>query len=160
MFVPTLRSCLLTLLLLTTAADAANGALPWKTGDEPPVVAGISLGQTRDEVEEVLGKAPETQGSKGGVALIYVDKGLVVLLNALRQAAVVYLVSPAAGVLDGVQVGADRDVVLERWGNPTVVQGAEAMYLVGDWAVVVELGDGQKVEQMIVTRVFGDLNSF
>lgn len=151
---------LICLVLFCAAAQAADGKLPWKDGDDPPALAGVQLGISRDQVEGVLGKAPEAKSSGTGLALIYVEKGVVVILNAAREAAVVYLLSPAAGELDGVHVGDDREAILAHWGMPQIVQGAEAMYLVGNWAVVVELGEQQKVVQLSVTRVFGDTNLF
>lgn len=153
----------LTFLLLALAAastaTAADGHLPWKAGDDPPPLAGIALGDSRDRVETLLGKAPETRAAKGGMALVYVEKGVVVMLNARREAAVVYLLTPAAGALDGVRVGDARDAVLRRWGEPTTVQGAEALYLAGDWAVIIELGEGQTIAQLSVSRVFGDFGA-
>lgn len=151
-----LLSCMLLMLAGLAPAMAADGQLPWKAGDDPPPLAGITLGDPRERVESLLGKAPETRAARGGVALIYVDKGVVVMLNARREAAVVYLLTPAAGALDGVHVGDARDAVLKRWGEPTAVQGAEALYLAGEWAVIIELGEGQAVAQLSVSRVFGD----
>lgn len=144
---------------LATPALAADGKLPWKAGDEPPAIAGVALGDSREHIETLLGKAPETRAARGGVALLYVERGVVVMLNAQRQAAVVYLLTAAAGTLDGVRVGDARDTVLRRWGEPTAVQGAQALYLAGDWAVIVELGEGQAVTQLSVSRVFGDLDA-
>lgn len=154
-----LLACVVLALLAALPAAAEAGRLPWKAGDDPPPLAGIALGDSRERVEGLLGKAPESRAVKGGVALVYVDKGVVVMLDSRRQAAVVYLLTAAAGSLDGIRVGDSRDTVLQHWGEPTAVQGAEALYLAGDWAVIVELGEGQSVAQLSVSRVFGDFGA-
>jgi hypothetical protein len=143
-------------LLACAPVFAVEAGLPWKAGDDPPVIAGITLGESRTQVEATLGKAPETKPDNTNLALIYVDRGLVVMLNGARQAAAIFLLTAAAGDVDGIHAGDDRERVIARWGQPQLVQGAEAMYIVGNWAVVIELGAAQKVAQLSVTRVFGN----
>jgi hypothetical protein len=146
---------LLVAMALTLRVAQADG-LPWKTGDSAPSVAGVSIGDARERVEMILGKAPEVNKGGGALVLLYPERGLAIVLDQDREAAVLMLKSRAAGELGGIRVGDARDVVLEHWGAPSVVQGAAAMYIVGGWAVTLELGAEQQVTEISVARVFGN----
>ena len=43
--------------------------------------------------------------------------------------------------------------MLARWGQPTTVDGARAMWVVGRWVIVVELRDGDVVKTLALGRV-------
>ncbi|HTP40653.1 MAG TPA: hypothetical protein VMI92_13895 [Steroidobacteraceae bacterium] len=144
-------------LACSAATRAADGHFPWKAGDAAPVIGGVHLGEERSEVEKSLGPPPEKKDLDGGFkGLLYSERGLG-LVYSTRDAEVtgIYLLSRDAVDLDGVRLGDSRDEVLARWGEPTAVQGAQAIYLAGNWAVIAELGDAQTVVSLSVSRMGG-----
>ncbi|MFT3907474.1 MAG: hypothetical protein QM718_14350 [Steroidobacteraceae bacterium] len=153
------KSWLLGALLLSCVAHGADGQLPWKKGDEAPAVAGIRLGDEREKIEKLLGEAPERKElDNGALGLIYPQRGVAFVIGTHGAGvALMYLMSPAAGDLDGVHWGDTRDVVLAHWGEPTLVQGAQAFYVVGSWNITVELGEGQQISVLSVGRASGEL---
>lgn len=68
----------------------------------------------------------------------------------------IYLLRRAAGSIDGARVGDRREDIRARWGEPPLVQGAQAMYPVGDWAVLVEVGPEQRVISLSLGRAYGN----
>ena len=77
-------------------------------------------------------------------------------LGAGSDVSMIYLLTRAAGSIDGVRVGDGRDEVIAHWGEPPLAQGAQAMYPAGDWAVVVELGAEQRVVSISLGRAYGN----
>lgn len=86
----------------------------------------------------------------------YSQRGLAILLNATGDVSMIYLLTRAAGSIDGVRVGDSRGDIRARWGEPPLVQGAQAMYPAGDWAVVIELGPEQRVATLSLGRAYGN----
>lgn len=134
----------------------ASAHFPWTAADAPPSIVGLHLGDTRATVEATLGKAPELRPAGAGLALEYPQLGLSIVLDAGGNVSMIYLLSRAAGSIDGARVGDAREQVIARWGEPPLVQGAQAMYPVGDWAVVMELGEQQRVISISLGRAFGN----
>jgi hypothetical protein len=56
-----LRLPVVLILLLILPTLALAGEFPWKPGDQPPLVAGIRLGDGRVRLEKVLGKPSQTE---------------------------------------------------------------------------------------------------
>jgi len=135
---------------------ATSAHFPWTRADAPPTVVGLRLGDTRATVETTLGPAPELRPAGVGVALEYPELGLSILLDAGSNVSMIYLLSRAAGSIDGARVGDAREQVIARWGEPPLVQGAQAMYPAGDWAVVMELGEQQRVISISLGRAYGN----
>jgi hypothetical protein len=129
---------------------------PWTSADAPPTVAGLHLGDTRATVEAALGAATQLRPMGSGLALEYTSQGLSVVLGAAGDVSMIYLLSRTAGSIDGVRVGDSRQQVLAHWGVPPLVQGAQAMYPAGDWAVVAELGPEQRVLTLSLGRAYGN----
>ena len=135
-----------------------RGLFPWKAGDAPPPVAGIRLGEARPRFEEVLGQPTDTQKlGADGLALTYQQRGVQVLYAPADGAAVIYLLTRAAGDIGGVRLGDKGDDVMDRWGQPTTVAGPMAIYRAGEWAVFVKLGEDQKVKQLCLGRVIDQI---
>ena len=139
-----------------SSAPAAGGHFPWSRTDTPPAIAGLRLGDTRASVEARLGKASESRPAGAGLVLEYSEHGLSIVLDAVGDVSMIYLLTRSAGDVDGVRVGDSRDEVRAHWGEPPLAQGAQAMYTAGDWAVVLELGAGQRVVSINVGRAFGN----
>lgn len=137
-------------------APAARAHFPWSSANAPPPVAGLHLGDTRATVEARFGNAPESRPAGAGLALEYPDQGVSILLGAGSDVSMIYLLTRAAGSIDGVRVGDGRDEVIAHWGEPPLAQGAQAMYPAGDWAVVVELGAEQRVVSISLGRAYGN----
>src|ERR1700722_17155731 len=55
-------ACLILFCAFTLAAPsiATEAAFPWKAGDNPPLIAGIALGDTEQHVLDVLGEPTST----------------------------------------------------------------------------------------------------
>ena len=151
----------LRLLLPNTAqpqskqAPAGPGRVfPWKAGDAPPAVAGIRMGDDRARFESVLGKPSDTKKlGEAGLALTYQRRGVQVLYAPADGAAIIFLLTRAAGDLGGVRVGDKGDAVRGRWGEPSMVAGPMAIYRAGEWAVFVKMGEDREVKQLAISRV-------
>jgi hypothetical protein len=107
-------------------------------------------------VEARLGQAAQSRLVGAGLRLEYPEQGLSILLDAGGGVSMIYLLTRLAGSIDGVRVGDGPTEVRARWGEPPLVQGAQAMYLAGDWAVVVELGAEQRVVSISLGRSYGN----
>jgi hypothetical protein len=129
---------------------------PWTSADVPPPIAGLHLGDPRSTVESVLGTATEVRAAGSGLVAEYPTQGLAILLNATGEVAMIYLLTRTAGSIDGVRVGDSREQILAQWGEPPLIQGAQAMYPAGDWAIVVELGPEQRVLSVSLGRAYGN----
>lgn len=119
---------------------------PWKPDAAPPAVAGIHLGDSRQQLEQTLGAPSDVQDlAPDSFALYFKDRGVMVLYSTHEGATVIYLVSPSVAEIDGIHVGSDREAVITRWGMPTRVAGPSAVYQIGNWVVSLELGPQQTV---------------
>jgi hypothetical protein len=139
----------------TTPARAAG--LPWNAGDKPPALAGFQLGERMPSVRTRLGAPLRVdtlgKGKDAALSLTNAKTGTTAVVSPIDGLAILYLTRREAGVLDEVRVGDAKSRVLTRWGQPTTVQGASAMWVVGTWVVVVELGDGDVVKKLALGRV-------
>lgn len=135
--------------------SASQGAIfPWKAGDAPPPVAGVHLGDDRPRLETVLGKPSDSQKlGDTGLAFTYGQRGVQVLYTPTDGAAIIYLLTRAAGNIRGVRLGDTRQEVVARLGDPSSVAGPMAFYRAGDWTVFVKLGEDRKVKQLGIGRV-------
>lgn len=141
------------------ATPARAAGLPWKAGDQPPALAGFQLGERLPAVRARLGSPlrVDTLGKDKDAALSLTNftTGTSAVVSPVDGLAILYLTRREAGMLDDVRVGDAKARVLGRWGQPTTVNGAAAMWVVGNWVVVVELGDGDVVKKLALGRVAG-----
>jgi hypothetical protein len=146
-----MRSALFLLMLLGTARSAlAQAGFPWKADDAPPAVAGVHLGDPRARLDSILGVADSTASLAGGAtALTYGKPGLSVILSSGNLAAMVYLLRSDAGEIGGLRLGAAKEEVLAKWGDPSRVQDLTAYYTAGSWGIIVGLDPtGERVTQL------------
>ena len=138
-------------------ASARPVGLPWKKGDKPPVLAGFRLGDRMPAVRARLGAPVRVdtlgRGPKAALSLTNPATGTTAVVDADLGLAILYLTRREAGALDEVRVGDAKAAVLARWGQPTTVNGASALWVVGGWVVVVELGNGDTVKKLALGRV-------
>jgi hypothetical protein len=141
----------------TPVAPARAAGLPWKNGDRPPALAGFQLGDRLAAVRARLGTTVKVdtlgRGADAALSLTNATTGTTAVVSPEDGLAILYLTRREAGVLDEVRVGDAKARVLGRWGQPTTVNGASAMWVVGTWVVVVELGDGEVVKKLALGRV-------
>lgn len=149
-----LRLPVVLILLLILPTLALGGEFPWKPGNQPPLVAGIRLGDGRMRLEKVLGKPSQTE-KLGEEALVftYRQRGLQVIYASLDGVAIIYLQTRAAGDVGGVRLGDKLQDVLARWGDPPSVSGPLAIYRAGIWGVFVKLDEDDQVKQLGVGRI-------
>lgn len=134
-------------------AWSQGGVFPWKTGDAPPLVAGIRLGDGRVRLEAVLGKPSGIEKLGEDVrAFAYRKPGLEVLYAPLDGVAVIFLQTRQAGDIGGVHFGDSRKEVLARWGDPASVRGETAYYRAGDWVVILKLDNHDRINQLGLGR--------
>jgi hypothetical protein len=143
-------------VLLVVSSSAQAQHFPWKRGDKPPTLAGFRLYETPADARARLG-ADATVDTLGGhsdpaVAYTSAKRGISLVTSRLDGVAIIYVTRREAGVLDSVRVGDSRDRVLARWGQPTSAEGNNALWLVDDWVIVVELGAGDRVVRLGVGR--------
>jgi hypothetical protein len=134
----TLVAAVVPLLLATPAA--AQGHLPWKRGDAPPLIHGVRLGWTRARVVRALGQPESTQKLGDGGVEAMEFPGLSLVVSPDQGVAVMYLLTRGSGDVDGIRVGDSQADVLAKWGPPTRAGGATAFWEVGRWTVMVQLG--------------------
>jgi hypothetical protein len=136
--------------LMPLQSAAAQGHLPWKAGDEPPVVAGLHLGDSLNIIESVLGPPADTQKlGDGAWAYSYPAKGLSIVYATLDGAAVIDLRTPQSGAIDSIRTGDSVTAVIRRWGPPDRAEGAVGLYLAGRWLVAVRLNDAHTLVAML-----------
>ncbi|MBY0578864.1 MAG: hypothetical protein K2P57_07435 [Burkholderiales bacterium] len=138
-------------LLQSVAALADPGSFPWKKGDSPPVIAGVSLGMSREKLEQVLGQPSQTQKlGEDGLALVFKPQGVIALWAPLDGVAIIYVQTREAADIGGVRIGDSKAEVLSRWGMPSVIQGPTAIYRAGSWGAVIRLDETNHVVQLSV----------
>ncbi len=137
---------------LFVSSSAARGAeFPWKKDAPPPPVGGIRVGDTREQVESVLGKPDDVVPSDNGtVSLEYYERGLTVLLDPKIGVAFIYLVSKSAGDIGEVRLGDTKESVVARWGDPHAVTGNNFMYRTDNWMVVMGTGSDGKLDTLYI----------
>jgi hypothetical protein len=126
--------------LLPTAAPVMAEPRPWKTGDEPPAINGVKLGDTEQRALDLLGVPDEVNSTSSGELLEYTTKGLEV--TATKDGVIaIRLLSPGAGSIDGIKVGDIARTVMLKWGAPQGGSGRIAQFGPGPWVIVVHLAD-------------------
>jgi hypothetical protein len=120
------------------AAPVVAAPRPWKTGDEPPTVNGVKLGDTEQRALDLLGVPDEVNPTSNGELLEYTTKGLEVTATKDGVTAI-RLLSRDAGSIDGIRVGDIARAVVLKWGAPQGGSGVEAQFGPGPWVIVVRL---------------------
>ena len=146
----------LLVLLGVLASPLEAQTFPWKSGDRPPALAGFRLYEAPDGARMRLGGpvTVDTLGSGPGAALAYTnpERGISLVTSRLDGVAIIYVTKREAGELDGIRVGDTREQVLTRWGKPSRAGGPNGLWLVDDWVISVELGEGERVVRLGVGR--------
>jgi hypothetical protein len=89
------------------ATEAEAGASPrWYAVDQPPLVAGIRLGDSLAHMRSVLGSPTEYRRLVGEAhELVYWPQGLAMITTDAQGVALIGLLSPEAPEVAGVRVG-------------------------------------------------------
>src|SRR5215813_12653233 len=136
-------------MLLFGASAVHAQRLPWKHGDKPPALAGFKLYEEPAAARARLGNdvTVDTLGDRSDPALAYTSRkrGISLITSRLDGVAIIYVTRRDAGMLDSIRVGDSRERVLARWGQPSRVNGGIALWLVDDWVIHVELGEGNQI---------------
>jgi hypothetical protein len=127
--------------VFVAAAPAAAPPRPWKAGDKPPAVAGISLGDTEQHALDVLGVPDEVVPNAEGEALQYAARGLEITATKKDGVVAIHLLKPEAGSIDGIRIGDIARAVILKWGMPSGGQGRIAEFGPPAWTIVVHLAD-------------------
>jgi hypothetical protein len=110
---------------------------PWNSGDPPPAVAGLRLGDSRARLNSVMGE-PESVQNLGAVDIFRYRGGSIRISCAeLGGVAAIDLKTREAGEIGGVRVGDSLSSVFERWGAPNGGGGRVSLYIVDWWVVAV-----------------------
>jgi hypothetical protein len=113
---------------------------PWESGDPPPAVAGLSLGDSRARLDSVMGE-PESVRNLGAVDIFGYRGGSIRISYAeLGGVAAIDLKTREAGEIGGVRVGDSLSSVFERWGAPNGGGGRVSLYIVDWWVVATYSG--------------------
>jgi hypothetical protein len=134
-------SGLLLSFVVATPALADEGTFPWKAGDKPPTVAGISLGDTEDYVRDLLGVPSSTSKKDAGNILKYQSVGFEITTTKTDGVTVIRLLTAESGAIDDIRVGDNISAVISKWGHPNASQGRVASFSAGTWTVEVRLAD-------------------
>ncbi len=103
---------------------------PW-ADQAAPMVAGVSLGESRGKVVAALGQPDATSAqpaAPGQFVLSYKARGINVVGSGKQGVFAVTLLSPAAGAVGAVHVGDNLPTVLRAWGRPRTVNGPYGIY--------------------------------
>jgi hypothetical protein len=153
---PILRACMLLVAFSAAASLVHAQRVPWKHGDKPPALAGFRLYETADSARARLGTgvSVDTLGTGADAALAFTnrERGISLVTSRADGVAIIYVSRRDAGMLDSIRVGDTRERVLQRWGNPSQADGSHALWLIDDWVILVELGEGNTVVRMGVGR--------
>jgi hypothetical protein len=138
---------------MLVAASWARADIPWNDGDAPPAVAGVKLGESKEDLVKQLG-APtkEEKIDPDGSGLTFAKPQIVVTLTPAKGVASVILTGPESGDISGIHIGTTREEVADKWGIPKLMHGL-AVYRVGWWAVAMRFDDGHSVTQLYIGRV-------
>jgi hypothetical protein len=126
-------------VLLLAIASATAAPQPWKAGDKPPAVAGVSLGDTEQRALDVLGAPDEVTPNADGEVLQYLAKGLEFAATKKDGVVAIHLLKPEAGAIDGIKVGDIARNVLLKWGAPTGGRDRTAEFGTPGWTISVRL---------------------
>jgi hypothetical protein len=142
-------------LLMVLGVTARAQSLPWKPGDVPPSLAGFRLTGDPAAARTVLGPnvTVDTMGTGPNAQYTYTsaERG-VQLVMSRSELAVIFVTQRDAGMLDSIRVGDDREAVIRRWGPPMRSSGKNAVWMVDNWAILVELNDKLTVTKLGLGR--------
>ena len=128
--------------LFVALAACNNEGLPWKAGDKPPALAGVTLGASREAMLALLGTPSKVdtlgRDENAAVGMRFASKGVAVVSTARQGVAIVYVTTRDGGDIGGVKVGDKRADVIKKWGEPTRNGPTKALWVVGGWVVLIE----------------------
>ena len=137
------------LLIQSITANAESPSFPWKQGDQPPIIAGVKLGMTKETLVQLMGEPTQVQKlGEDSLALVFKPKGIMVLWAPLDGVAIIYVQTRDAADIGGVRIGDGKSEILARWGLPSSIQGPTAIYRAGSWGAVVRLDETDHVVQL------------
>jgi hypothetical protein len=114
-----------------------------------PVIAGVSLGMTAQNVSAALGAPERRQTSLGMRFWEYQARGITVIWRDDALGANAIVVSKRdAGTVRGVQVGDPTRQVLANWGPPARIRNSGRFidFVGRGWTLSAEIGEGRAVE--------------
>lgn len=119
---------------------------PWRAGDPAPSLAGISLGDPLDTVEDQVG--PLQEFDEGEWRLADEKRRLMIVVTAARGAEMVDIGRRQDGDIGGVRVGDRFEDVVRKWGPPAeggpIMPGTDmCMYYAGEWSVTLTITKGR-----------------
>jgi hypothetical protein len=135
-------------LLFATPALAKSPPFPWKAGDAPPALHGVTLGQTEAQARAALGPPHSTAKMGPGDVWDYAD-GLQIIANAGDGVSIIRLRTAAAGAIGGVKVGDAAADVVAKWGVPDGTAPGVALYNAGVWTLELRAKDGKVVDMLL-----------
>ena len=96
----------------------------------------------------------DTLGTGPGAAFAYTNTmaGYSVVISPGDGVAIIYVTKREKGDIDSVRVGDESAAVLRRCGKPTTVGGPNALWVVGDGVVLIELGKGDRAVRIGIGR--------
>jgi hypothetical protein len=145
----TLSALIIFSILLCGTSFAAEPSFPWKKGDPSPTIAGITLGASRERLKELFGEPSQVQNlGEDSVAFVYKPQGIMALWAPLDGVAIIYVQTREASDIGGVRIGDTKGDVLARWGMPSTIQGATAIYRAGSWGAIVRIDTTNHVSQL------------
>ena len=130
-------------LLLTTVPAILVGqeaAFPWKAGDAPPTVAGVTLGTDLSTLDRLLGTpSAENKPRSGVTSRLYEEQGLSIVHHEGKGVVYILVFTREAGEIGGLRVGDPRETVSAKWGKPHAGRAETTLYSAGAWTVAVQL---------------------
>ncbi len=137
------------LLVQNISAYAEPSSFPWKQGDQPPVIAGVKLGMSKEALLKLMGKPTQVQKlGEDSLALMFKPKGITALWAPLDGVAIIYVETRDAADIGGVRIGDSKSEIVARWGMPSSIQGPTAIYRAGSWGAVVRIDESNHVVQL------------
>ena len=139
--------------LALAIAPAFADPFPWGPKDEPPVVAGIRLGDSEQHALDVLGAPDDVNTSALGDMLEYNTRGLEVTASKEGVLAI-RLFKPEAGAIGELKVGDMARDVITKWGVPQGGEDRVARFGAGEWVILVRLADKEPtVSELILASI-------
>lgn len=113
--------------------------------DSPPVIGGVTVGDSAAAVPGALGAPGKRQESFGFVVWEYPERGLTLMWDRdERTVRVMVLSRPGAGAVEGVRVGNAANSLRMHWGTPARVRqdGRFLDFVRNGWSVTGEVVGG------------------
>ena len=129
------------------APGRVQPTFPWHSGDPPPRLAGITVGDSREFVEELFGPIDSSLDPEEW-QLEDEKRGLLVMGSAGMGVEMVVVSRREDGDLAGVRVGDRFEDAVRKWGppaegGPIMPDTDMVMYYAGEWGVTLVVTKGR-----------------